>query len=201
LRICRGSNLNKRSVTDQLIVLDRDGVINHDSNAYIKSVEEWQPIPESIDAIARLSTAGYKIAVASNQSGVSRGLFTVRTLHLIHRELLMRVSAIGGQIEMIAFCAHGPEDKCRCRKPQPGLLREISSRMDSDLRGVPFVGDSLTDIEAARAVGAVPFLVMTGKGKRTLQAIRQTSNSSGRGTAQIEIYKDLAAVADALIPS
>jgi len=127
-------------MTAQLLILDRDGVINQDSDDYIKSPDEWVPIPGSLEAIARLSHAGFRIAVATNQSGLARGLFGLETLNAIHRRLRDRVESEGGRIEMIAFCPHGPNDGCNCRKPRPGLLLEFAARFDVDLSAVPFIG-------------------------------------------------------------
>ncbi|WP_338114019.1 D-glycero-beta-D-manno-heptose 1,7-bisphosphate 7-phosphatase [Thiorhodococcus mannitoliphagus] len=174
------------------MILDRDGVINQDSDAYIKSVQEWTPIPGSIEAIVRLSHAGYRIAVASNQSGVARGLFKLTELNAMHQHLRSLVSAQGGQIAMIAFCPHGPEAGCRCRKPAPGLLEEIADRLGCSLDAVPFIGDSITDVRAARAAGASPWLLRTGKGERTLA-------SSTPELEDVRIYPDLSAAADALL--
>lgn len=151
-----------------LIVLDRDGVINQDSDAYIKSPEEWVPIDGSLEAIARLNRHGYRVVVATNQSGIERGLFTLETLFEIHKKMNRLLAEVGGTLDGIFFCPHAPAAGCACRKPQPGLLREIEQRLGVSLRSVPVVGDSLRDLEAARAVGADPILVRTGKGERTL---------------------------------
>ena len=175
----------------KLIILDRDGVINEDSDDYIKSPEEWIPISGSLEAIACLTRAGYRIVVATNQSGVARGLFDLETLQRIHDKMCGDVTAAGGDIAAIFYCPHGPDDGCACRKPRPGLLRDIGARFAIDLSGVPTVGDSLRDIQAAQAVGARPILVRTGKGKNTVRR--------GDGLAGIEIYADLAAVVDVLL--
>lgn len=175
----------------KLIILDRDGVINEDSDDYIKSPEEWLPIPGSLEAIARLTKAGYRIAVATNQSGVARGLFDGDTLQRIHDKMRGAVAAAGGEIAAIYFCPHGPDAGCACRKPQPGLLREIGAHFHADLSGVPTVGDSLRDVQAAQAVGARPILVRTGKGEGTVMR--------GEGLAGVPVYPDLAAVVDALL--
>ncbi|QGU33284.1 D-glycero-beta-D-manno-heptose 1,7-bisphosphate 7-phosphatase [Thermochromatium tepidum] len=184
-------------MTAQLLILDRDGVINQDSDDYIKSPDEWVPIPGSLEAIARLSHAGFRIAVATNQSGLARGLFGLETLNAIHRRLRDRVESEGGRIEMIAFCPHGPNDGCNCRKPRPGLLLEIAARFDVDLSAVPFIGDSLGDIQAARAAGARPWLVRTGKGEHTLECLHEQGQDAA--LCDILIYPDLNAAASALI--
>jgi D-glycero-D-manno-heptose 1,7-bisphosphate phosphatase len=175
----------------KLVILDRDGVINEDSDDYIKSPEEWAPIPGSLEAIARLHRAGYRILVATNQSGVARGLFTLDTLAQIHGKMLAAARDRGGEIEAIFFCPHGPDDGCRCRKPAPGLLEEIADRLKTDLNGVYAVGDSERDLVAARAVGARPVLVRTGKGLRTLR--------KSKGLAEVPVYADLAAFTEALL--
>lgn len=175
----------------RLVILDRDGVINEDSDEYIKSPEECTPIPGSLEAIARLNQAGYRVVVATNQSGIARGLFDLDTLHRIHDKLHRRLAVVGGEIEAILFCPHGPEDACGCRKPEPGLLNELAARLQVSLEGVPAVGDSLRDLQAARAVGALPILVRTGKGERTL--------AKGEGLDGVRVYADLSAVVDALL--
>ncbi|MBV5310085.1 D-glycero-beta-D-manno-heptose 1,7-bisphosphate 7-phosphatase [Chromatium okenii] len=172
--------------SERVIILDRDGVINEDSDDYIKSLAEWKPLPRSIDAIVRLSHAGYRIAIASNQSGIGRNLFPLGELNAMHQLLRELVVAQGGRIEMIAFCPHTPNEHCDCRKPNTGLLKEIANRMNISLVGVPLIGDSVSDIIAARRVGATPWLVMTGKGKRTLAQLR----------AQDEIFDDLLVCSD-----
>jgi D-glycero-D-manno-heptose 1,7-bisphosphate phosphatase len=150
------------------LILDRDGVINEDSDAYIKSPEEWIPIPGSLEAIAQLTARGYRIVVLTNQSGLARGLFDEQTLERIHAKMLGAVKAAGGKIEAIFHCPHGPEDGCECRKPKPGLFRAFADHYGINLAGLPAIGDSFRDLEAARVVGASPILVKTGKGHRTL---------------------------------
>ena len=150
------------------LILDRDGVINEDSDEFIKSPEEWVPIPGSIDAIAQLTKEGYRIVVITNQSGVARGLFDLATLERMRIKMISMVEMAGGKIEAVFFCPHGPEHGCDCRKPKPGLFHAAASHFDFDLAGVPAIGDSYRDLEAAKAVGALPILVETGKGLRTL---------------------------------
>jgi D-glycero-D-manno-heptose 1,7-bisphosphate phosphatase len=152
----------------KLLILDRDGVINEDSDEFIKSPEEWEPIPGSLQAIALLTQAGYRIGVLTNQSGIARGLFDEAALACIHDKMLKAVEAAGGRIEAVLYCPHGPEHFCDCRKPKPGLFHALAARFDTDLAGVPAIGDSFRDLEAARTVGALPILVETGKGRRTL---------------------------------
>ena len=176
----------------KLVILDRDGTINQDSDQYIKSPAEWKPIPGSLEAIARLTQGGWRIAVATNQSGLSRGLFDMATLNAIHAEMHRAVAQAGGRIDAIFFCPHAADSNCECRKPKPGLLREIGTRYDMELKGVPVIGDALRDIEAAAAVGAQPYLVLTGKGRKTRDA-----GGLPKGT---EVLADLAAVAARLAP-
>jgi D-glycero-D-manno-heptose 1,7-bisphosphate phosphatase len=175
----------------KLVILDRDGVINEDSDAFIKSPEEWRPIPGSLEAIARLNHAGYHVVLATNQSGVGRGLFEVSALNAIHDRMHRGLAQIGGRVDAIFFCPHGQDANCDCRKPKPGLLREISHRFNVDLEGVPCVGDSLRDLEAAAAVGAAPILVLTGKGERT--------QAAGNLPAGTTIHQNLAEAVRAIV--
>ncbi|MCC5795775.1 MAG: D-glycero-beta-D-manno-heptose 1,7-bisphosphate 7-phosphatase [Methylophaga sp.] len=173
-----------------LILLDRDGVINHDSADFIKSPAEWEPIDGSLEAIARLNQSGYRVVVVSNQSGIARGLLDIETLNRIHSKMRRMLAQLGGKIEAVMFCPHGPEDNCHCRKPEPGMLKDLAHRLRVSLDNVPAVGDSLRDLQAAQAVGARPILVKTGKGKKTFK----------QGIPEgIPVYKNLAAVADALL--
>ncbi len=175
----------------RFVILDRDGVINHDSDAYIKTPEEWIPIPGSLEAIARLHQDGYRIVVATNQSGVARKLFDIDMLNRIHQKMLEAVRQKGGEIEAIFFCPHGPENNCLCRKPRPGLYKEIAERLKLNLNGVYAVGDTARDVVAARAAQALPVLVRTGKGERTL--------AKGVDIEGVPVFNDLAAFADALL--
>jgi D-glycero-D-manno-heptose 1,7-bisphosphate phosphatase len=154
----------------KLVVLDRDGVINEDSDDYIKSTDEWIPLPGSLEAIARLNHAGILVAVATNQSGVGRGLFTPDDLNRIHAKFQRGLARVGGHVDGIFFCPHAPDAGCECRKPAPGLLRSISLRFGLPLNTVPFIGDTKRDVDAARAARAYPVLVRTGKGQRTAAA-------------------------------
>ncbi len=162
----------------KLVILDRDGVINQDSDEYIKSPDEWIPIDGSLEAIANLRRAGIKVTVATNQSGVARGLFDHYTLAQIHQKMCLLAEEAGGFIDGVFFCPHGPEEGCHCRKPRVGMLEEIASEFATTLENVPFVGDSLKDIQAARTAGCLPFLVLTGKGQRTLDALGQEELST-----------------------
>jgi D-glycero-D-manno-heptose 1,7-bisphosphate phosphatase len=173
------------------IILDRDGVINEDSDAYIKSPDEWLPIPGSLDAIARLKRAGFRVVVATNQSGVARGYFDLSMLQQIHRKMLDLLQQAGGHLDGIFFCPHGPDDHCDCRKPRTGLFQQIAEQFRIDLTGIPAIGDSLRDLQAAEEVGAQPILVLTGKGEKTLRALH--------GDPRIPVYRDLAAAVDALL--
>ena len=176
----------------KLVVLDRDGTINQDSDQYIKSPAEWRPIPGSLEAIARLTQNGWRVVVATNQSGIARGLFDMSTLNAIHGEMHRTVGQAGGRIDAIFFCPHAADSNCECRKPKPGLLREIGARFGVELEGVPMIGDSLRDVAAATAAGAQPWLVLTGNGRKTRDA-----GGLPQGT---EIAADLAAIAARLAP-
>ena len=154
----------------KLVILDRDGVINQDSDRYIKSPAEWQPIPGSIEAIARMNQGGYRIVVATNQSGIGRGLFDMATFNAMNDKMMEMVFRQGGRIDALFFCPHTDAENCGCRKPKTGMFEEIAMRMHTDLKGVPCVGDALRDLRTAAAVGAQPILVLTGKGKKTKEA-------------------------------
>jgi len=173
------------------VILDRDGVINYDSDQFIKSPEEWRPIPGSLEAIARLNQAGYRVVVASNQSGVGRGLFDMATLNRIHAKMHKLTNQAGGRIDAVFFCPHAADSKCNCRKPKPGLFQEIGQRLHVDLKGVFAVGDALRDIQVAQAVGARPLLVRTGKGLRTLEG--------GQLPPGIPVFDNLLQAAHAII--
>ena len=175
----------------KLIILDRDGVINQDSASFIKGPEEWKAIPGSVEAIARLTQAGYRVVVATNQSGIGRGLFDMATLNAINAKMHKVVNQAGGRIEAIFYCPDTAESDSRYRKPNPGMMVEIGERLATPLAEVPAVGDSLRDLQAAAAVKAQPILVLTGKGAKTLEA-----GGLPEGT---KIYPDLAAVAAALV--
>jgi D-glycero-D-manno-heptose 1,7-bisphosphate phosphatase len=176
----------------KLVILDRDGTINHDSDAYIKSPAEWRPLDGSLEAIARLTQADYKIAVATNQSGIARGLFDTTTLIAIHDVLQRALGQVGGRIDAFFFCPHAADSECECRKPKPGMVIEIAHRFNVSLDEVYMVGDALRDLQAAAAAGAKPVLVLTGKGKKT-----QKEGKLPPGTA---VFPDLAAFATHLAP-
>lgn len=159
------TNANKK-----LVVLDRDGVINVDSDAFIKSPDEWVAIPGSLEAIARLNQAGYRVAIASNQSGIGRGLFDMAALNAMHEKMNRSAAAVGGRIDAVFFCPHTQEDECECRKPKPGMLQQIVERFEIDPDETPMVGDSLRDLQAGAALGFALHLVLTGKGRKTLAA-------------------------------
>lgn len=174
----------------KLIILDRDGVINEDSDAFVKSLDEWIPLPGSINAMARLSQAGWTVAIATNQSGLGRGYFTETTLQAMHDHLRALVQAAGGQVDLIRYCPHAPDADCDCRKPRSGLFRQIAEHFSQSLQQVPTVGDSLRDLEAGVAMGCRPFLVRTGKGAQTQH------KALPAGTL---IFDNLAAVVDHLL--
>ncbi|MBM3346821.1 MAG: D-glycero-beta-D-manno-heptose 1,7-bisphosphate 7-phosphatase [Betaproteobacteria bacterium] len=174
----------------KLIILDRDGVINFDSDRYIKSPDEWLPIPGSLEAIARLTQHGWHVAVATNQAGIGRGLFDMATLNAMHAKMHRSVAQAGGRIEAIFYCPDTAESNSPCRKPNPGMNIAIGERFNVPLEGVPSVGDSLRDMQAAHAVGARPILVLTGKGAKT--------RKEGGLPPGTDIFPDLAAVAEVL---
>ncbi|MGD2139722.1 MAG: D-glycero-beta-D-manno-heptose 1,7-bisphosphate 7-phosphatase [Burkholderiales bacterium] len=151
----------------KLVILDRDGVINVDSEQFIKNPAEWKPIPGSLEAIARLNHMGYRVVIASNQSGVGRGLFDMDALNAINDKMYRALTQVGGRVDALFYCPHAADSNCDCRKPKPGMLIDIGQRFNVDLTGVPAVGDALRDLQAAEAVGAQPILVLTGKGTKT----------------------------------
>ena len=174
-----------------LIILDRDGVINYDSADFIKSADEWLPIPGSMEAISRLSQSGYRIVIVSNQSGIARKKLTIDDLNEIHQKMIMHLGQYGGSIEAIVFCPHGPRQGCDCRKPKPGMLFDIANRLRISLKEVYFVGDSQRDLDAAQAAGAKPVLVRTGNGA--------VLDDSGTVHEDIPVYTDLAEFVDKLL--
>lgn len=175
----------------KLIVLDRDGVINEDLDQPVASANDWLPIPGSLEAIARLYQNGWSVAVATNQSGIGRGLMTLGNLHEVHQRLHEQVNQVGGKIDVIAFCPHTDSDDCACRKPAPGMLYTISERLGADLSNVVMVGDSLRDAQTAMAAAAKPIIVRTGKGQKTLD--------SHKGLEHIPAFDDLASYVDNLL--
>jgi D-glycero-D-manno-heptose 1,7-bisphosphate phosphatase len=177
----------------KLIILDRDGVINHDSPDFIKSPAEWIPIPGSLEAIARLNQAGYRVVIASNQSGIARELFDVTILNAIHQKLHASAQTVGAAIDAIFFCPHAAVDNCDCRKPKSGMFEEIAKRFKVSLRGVPTVGDSLRDLQSGFKCGCTPYLVLTGKGQKTFE--------TGGLPPGTEVFPDLAAMVNALLKS
>jgi D-glycero-D-manno-heptose 1,7-bisphosphate phosphatase len=174
----------------KLIILDRDGVVNFDSDRFIKSPDEWRPIPGSLEAIAKLTQSGYRVIIATNQSGVGRGLFDMATLNAIHARMHKAVTQAGGRIDAIFYCPDTAESNSPCRKPSPGMFHAIAERFNVSLERVPAVGDGLRDLQAAAAVGAQPILVLTGKGEKT--------HAEGNLPESTQVYPDLAAVARAL---
>ena len=172
----------------KLVILDRDGVINEDSDAFVKSVNEWVPIPGSIEAIAELSRAGFTVVVATNQSGLSRGLFDLDDLEAMHAKLAQLVEEHGGSMAAVFYCPHGPDDQCNCRKPKPGLIDAIEAEFDTSAEGVPLVGDSLRDLEAGLTKGCLPILVRTGKGELTEQKLKQ---APVEGLVDVKVFDSL----------
>ena len=175
--------------TQRFVILDRDGVINHDSDAYIKTPEEWEPLGGSLDAIAALTDAGFQLAVITNQSGIGRGLLSEAMLQRIHAKMRGAVEAAGGRIAGIYHCPHRPDEGCECRKPATGMLERLEEELGFSLPGTPLIGDKASDLELARRVGARPILVRTGYGAETLAKLDHS----------VEVYPDLAAATAALI--
>ncbi len=178
----------------KLCILDRDGTINIDSTEFVKSPNEWRPLPGALEAIAKLNHAGWHVVVATNQSGLGRGLFDVVALNAMHAKMQTMLAAVGGKVDAIFFCPHAPDDNCRCRKPEPGLFEQIGERFGVDLRGMPAVGDSARDLIAGAAVGCVPHLVLTGKA--AAYRGRELPETFPSGTI---VHEDLAAFADYLV--
>ncbi len=178
----------------KLVILDRDGTINQDSDDYVKSADEWIALPDALEAIARLNHAGWHVVVASNQSGLGRGLFDVAALNAMHTKMHKQLAAVGGRIDAVFYCPHSPEETCNCRKPLPGLYEQIGERYGMDLNGVHTVGDSLRDLQAGAAVGCATHLVYTGKGEKLKGQPLSADFPSGT-----LVHDDLGAFADWLI--
>ncbi len=175
----------------KLVILDRDGVINYDSDQFIKTPDEWKPIPGSLEAIARLTHSGFRVVVCSNQSGVGRGLLDMATLNAINDKMYKALAPFGGRIDALFYCPHPAEANCACRKPKPGMFGDIAKRFNTSLAGVPSVGDSLRDMQASALVGCAPMLVLTGKGRKT-----QSAGGLPEGT---QVFDDLAGAVRAII--
>lgn len=188
----RAANSKPAAFSQKLVVLDRDGVINEDSPDYIKSAAEWHAIPGSLEAIARLNHAGWRVVIATNQSGIGRGLFDFEALGGIHDKMQRQLADLGGRIDGIFFCPHQPDDECDCRKPKAGLLKDAGRRLQVDMQGVPFIGDSKRDLQAAVAAGALPILVRTGNGAAVEATVLETM-------PDVQIYDDLASAVAALL--
>lgn len=178
----------------KLVILDRDGTINADSDEYIKSADEWVPLPGALQAISRLNHAGYQVVVASNQSGIGRGLMDMAALNAIHAKMHHALSAVGGRIDAVFFCPHAPEQQCACRKPKPGMLFEIGERLGVDLSEVPMVGDSLRDMQAAHAAGCQPHWVCTGKSEHL-----RSDSVPAQAPEGTRMHDDLSAFVTALL--
>ena len=180
---------------NKLIILDRDGVINEDSDNYVRSVDEWLPIDGSVEAIAKLSKAGYSIAVATNQSGLARDYFPPETLDAMHQKMTDLVQSEGGKIDAIFFCPHGPDDACECRKPKPGMINQALAQFHQPASETWVVGDSLRDIQAGQQSGCKTAIVVTGKGERTLKLIAEKETTY----ADVPVFSNLNAFAEELL--
>jgi D-glycero-D-manno-heptose 1,7-bisphosphate phosphatase len=178
----------------KLVILDRDGTINRASDEFVKSPDEWHPLPGALEAIGRLNHAGFHVVLATNQSGLGRGLFDMAALNAVHAHMLKSLAAVGGRIDAIFYCPHAPDEGCACRKPAPGLLHQIQERYGVDLKGVPYVGDSLRDMQAAQAAGCAPHLVLTGR-----HPVVQAGALPVGFPVSTQIHADLAAFVDGLL--
>jgi D-glycero-D-manno-heptose 1,7-bisphosphate phosphatase len=178
----------------KLVILDRDGTINRASDEFVKSPQEWHPLPGALEAISRLNHAGYHVVLATNQSGLGRGLFDMAALNAVHTHMLKSLAVVGGRIDAIFYCPHAPDEACVCRKPAPGLLEQIQERYGVSLKGVPYVGDSLRDMQAAQSVQCVPHLVLTGR-----HADVQGQALPPSFPAHTHVHADLAACVDHLL--
>jgi len=178
----------------KLVILDRDGTLNQDSAEFIKTPEEWLPLPGALEAVARFNHAGWHVVIASNQSGLGRGLFDVSMLNAIHAKMHKMLAAVGGRVDAVFYCPHAPDEGCHCRKPESGLFEQIGERYGVDLRGVPTAGDTARDVLAGARVGCEPHLVLTGKG--AAYRGRRLPHNFPKGT---QVHEDLAALADFLI--
>lgn len=183
----------------KLVILDRDGTINQDRDDYVKSEAEWEPLPGALEAIAKLNHAGWHVVVASNQSGLGRGLFDVSALNAMHTKMHKLLATAGGRVEAIFYCPHGPEQACPCRKPAPGLFEQIGERYGVSLQGVPTVGDTARDLIAGAAVGCEPHLVLTGKGEAWREPLAAGQNLPENFPAGTRVHDHLAAFAAWLI--
>ena len=186
--------MQKFGMPMKLVILDRDGTINEDSADYIKSAQEWQPLPGALDAIARLNHAGWHVVVATNQSGLGRGLFDVAALNAMHAKMHSMLAAVGGRIDAVFYCPHGPEESCNCRKPAPGLFEQIAQRYGMPLTGMPSAGDSARDLVAAVAVGCEPHAVLTGKAAQYANGVLPSSYPN-----KTIVHADLSAFADFIV--
>ncbi len=182
---------------DKWLILDRDGVINYDSDEFIKSPEEWQPLPGSLEAIAQLNQAGYRVVVISNQSGLARNLFSEPTLKAIHQKFNSLLAGKGGKVERIYYCPHGPDDECECRKPLPGLFNKFAEEFGISLKNINAVGDSVRDLQAANEAGARSVLVRTGKGKISEQNLLALVTPNP--LKKVPVYNDLASFVNHLL--
>ncbi len=178
----------------KLVILDRDGTINRASDEFVKSPEEWVPLPGALEAIGRLNHAGYHVVLATNQSGLGRGLFDMAALNSVHAHMVKALAACGGRIDAVFYCPHAPDEGCHCRKPEPGLLEQIAERYGIALQGVPYIGDSLRDMQAAAAAGCAPHLVCTGRHPEALSGELPPTFPPGT-----RVHADLAACVDALL--
>ena len=181
----------------KLVILGRDGILNRFREDHVKDPAEWEPLPGALEAVARLNHAGWHVVVATNQAGIGRGLLDMASVNAVHQRMIKLLTAQGGRLDAVFFCPHAPEDQCDCRKPLPGMMRDIAMRYGVDLKNVPMVGDTLRDLEAARAAGCPPHLVRTGRASLVTEAEIAQWVAAVPGTL---VHQDLAAFARHLVP-
>lgn len=192
-------NKSLKPKQQRLIILDRDGVINRGSTSYITHPKEWEALPGSLEAIAQLCRADYRVVVITNQAGIAKDLYTINTLNRIHQKMLDELQAVGGELSAIFFCPHADEQNCKCRKPKPGLFLELAQRLQCDLSETFAVGDSLRDLQAAHSAGAKPVLVKTGNGTETEKILKEQTIQKELNVSEIPIYNDLAEFVNTLL--
>ena len=180
----------------KLVILGRDGILNEFRDDHVKAPEEWYPIPGALEAVSRLNHAGWHAVVATNQSGIGRGMIDMASVNAVHADMLKQLQAVGGRIDAVFFCPHTPEDQCDCRKPLPGLMRDIGKRYGIDLKHVPLVGDTLRDLQAAQAAGCEPHLIRSGRASVLGPELVELMVDQVPGT---RVHDDLAAFAEHLL--
>lgn len=186
----------------KLLILDRDGTLNRSRDDYVASADEWEALPGALEAVARLNHGGWRVVIATNQSGLGRGLFDVASLNAIHAKMHRKLAAAGGRIEAVFFCPHAPEDACHCRKPEPGLFEQIGDRFGVPLDEVLVAGNALRHVQAGATAGCPPHLLLTGKS----EYLRALADDDGVLSEPVpglpegtRLHEDLSAFADWLL--